>query len=184
MKLIRLTILILFINGCTYIGSDKTYWCGDHACLNKDEREEYFKKTMIVEIRDIDTNSDKKSIKNRKKLLKEAKLEKSKRIKEEKKIKLKKKKLEKKARLDEKKKLIEEKKLQKEVKKRQEKEYLKKIKKEKANTDKVNKNDENILSKKANKKKEVEISSFYKLVEAIMEKNSLKPFPDINDIPE
>ena len=25
------------------------YWCGDHPCINKKEKEAYFKKTMIVE---------------------------------------------------------------------------------------------------------------------------------------
>ena len=27
------------------------YWCGDHPCINKKEKEAYFKKTMIVEIK-------------------------------------------------------------------------------------------------------------------------------------
>ena len=43
------SILILF--GCS---SNKTvYWCGDHQCLNKKEKEAYFKKTMIVEVREV-----------------------------------------------------------------------------------------------------------------------------------
>ena len=29
----------------------KVYWCGDHPCINKKEREAYFKKTMIVEVK-------------------------------------------------------------------------------------------------------------------------------------
>ena len=27
------------------------YWCGDHPCINKKEKEAYFKKTMIVEVK-------------------------------------------------------------------------------------------------------------------------------------
>ena len=30
-----------------------TYWCGDHPCINKKEREAYFKKTMVVETKNI-----------------------------------------------------------------------------------------------------------------------------------
>ena len=29
------------------------YWCGDHACINKKEKESFFKKTMIVEKREL-----------------------------------------------------------------------------------------------------------------------------------
>ena len=29
------------------------YWCGDHPCINKKEKEAYFKETMIVEVRDL-----------------------------------------------------------------------------------------------------------------------------------
>ena len=49
------------IVGC---GSSNTvYWCGDHQCINKKEREAYFKKTMIVEVRDTkDFESENKSI--------------------------------------------------------------------------------------------------------------------------
>ena len=30
----------------------KVYWCGDHPCINKKEKEAYFKKTMIVEAKE------------------------------------------------------------------------------------------------------------------------------------
>ena len=29
------------------------YWCGDHPCINKKEKEAYFKKNMIVEKRNL-----------------------------------------------------------------------------------------------------------------------------------
>ena len=47
-KFIFITILLL-ISSCTK--KNIVYWCGDHACVNKDEKESYFKKTMIVEVK-------------------------------------------------------------------------------------------------------------------------------------
>ena len=43
-KLFYLTIFFVII-GCS---SNKIiYWCGDHPCINKTEKEAYFEKTMI-----------------------------------------------------------------------------------------------------------------------------------------
>ena len=39
------------IISCT--SNKNVYWCGDHPCINKKEKEEYFKKTMIIEIKDL-----------------------------------------------------------------------------------------------------------------------------------
>ena len=36
------------------------YWCGDHACINNKEKKAYFKKTMIVEKRDLVRRNDEK----------------------------------------------------------------------------------------------------------------------------
>ena len=50
---VRLSFQFLF---CLLVGcsSGKTvYWCGDHACKNKKEKEAYFKEHMTVEIRNI-----------------------------------------------------------------------------------------------------------------------------------
>ena len=102
-----------------------TYWCGDHPCINKKEREAYFKKTMIVEIKDLKSDKsknnsgieriikqakldEKKRIKNKKDLAKQAKLEEKRLIKEEKY-------LVKKARLEEKRRIKEEKDLAKQI---------------------------------------------------------------------
>ena len=91
------------------------YWCGDHPCINKAEKEAYFKKTMIVDFREFKKNdkdeqsklnkileeakkNEKKRISDERVLKKEAKI-KSKRLKKEKKAKLKKKKLNKKKRV-------------------------------------------------------------------------------------
>ena len=52
--------LILFSFLVLNCSSNKTvYWCGDHPCINKKERESYFKKTMIIEIRDLEKNKKK-----------------------------------------------------------------------------------------------------------------------------
>ena len=51
MKYIIILIFSFFLISCS---SRKTvYWCGDHACINKKEKEAYFKKTMIVEVKEI-----------------------------------------------------------------------------------------------------------------------------------
>ena len=92
--LIILTLFILSI-GCS---SNTVFWCGDHQCKNKKEKKEYFKKTMIEEIRDVNKNKKRKMSeferitelniseqnKNFKKIEKEKKIIEKKRIKEEK----------------------------------------------------------------------------------------------------
>ena len=47
-NLFFLFILLMIINCSSNKG---VYWCGDHPCKNKKEKEAYFKKTMIVEIK-------------------------------------------------------------------------------------------------------------------------------------
>ena len=58
MKLFVYLIIILILSNCSTNRS--VYWCGDHACINNKEKEAYFKKTMIVEIRMLN-KSNKKS---------------------------------------------------------------------------------------------------------------------------
>ena len=43
--------IFIFIVACS--GGKGVYWCGDHPCINKKEKESYFKKTMIVEVKQI-----------------------------------------------------------------------------------------------------------------------------------
>ena len=38
--------IFFFIISCT--SSKGVYWCGDHPCINKKEKEAYFNNTMIV----------------------------------------------------------------------------------------------------------------------------------------
>ena len=148
---IFLYIFILLL--CFSCSTKESYWCGDHACVSKSEKEAYFKKTMTVEIKnntkskdktDITNiekiiNSQKKNTKEEKYLSKQAKIEKKRNIKEEKRI--------------AKQKKIKSKKLVKEMK--------------------------SIASKNI----EFTLSNFDKIVKKIRNKNNFKDFPDINDLP-
>ena len=49
MKYLFFIISCFFLISCS--NNKSVYWCGDHACINKKEKEAYFKKTMIVEKR-------------------------------------------------------------------------------------------------------------------------------------
>jgi len=123
MKYLILLIFSLLLFACS--NGKKVYWCGDHACINNKEKEAYFKKTMIVEIRELSKQNkkskseleiikkqagleQKKEIKNEKELAKQARLDEKSRLKEEKE-------LAKQARKDEKRRLKEEKKLAKQA---------------------------------------------------------------------
>ena len=99
MKNYLFVLLFFFIISCA--SSNRVYWCGDHPCINKKEKEAYFKKTMIVEVRD----SKKKNYENKteiEKLSQQARINENKRIKNEKTLK-------KQTKLDEKKRIKEEK---------------------------------------------------------------------------
>tara|TARA_B100001123_G_C15168315_1_gene970315 strand:- start:171 stop:782 length:612 start_codon:yes stop_codon:yes gene_type:complete len=202
MKIYIMIFLFFLTTSCT--STNKVYWCGDHPCINKKEKEAYFKKTMIVEIRNIDDNKKKSSEieklieqahkDEKKRILKEKSLEKQAKLKEKRKIK-EEKELAKQAKLEEKRKIKEEKELAKQAKLeekrriKEDKELEKKIKKDKK---KVNKVKNNEIIKKQKKTTEVTSNSqsksfstqqFNELVEKITKKNSFKEFPDINDIP-
>ena len=65
MKIFFFISFFFLLYSCT---NNKTvYWCGDHACINKKEKEAYFKKTMIVEIRELSKKDIKESLSNIKK---------------------------------------------------------------------------------------------------------------------
>ena len=57
MKHLILLTFMLLLFACS--NGKKVYWCGDHACINKKEREAYFKKTMIVEVRELNKQNKK-----------------------------------------------------------------------------------------------------------------------------
>ena len=50
MKYLILLIFSLLLFSCS--NGKRVYWCGDHACINNKEKESYFKKTMVVEIKE------------------------------------------------------------------------------------------------------------------------------------
>ena len=51
MKTLFFIIIYFLLFGCS---KDRiVYWCGDHACVSQAEKEAYFKKTMIVEVRKL-----------------------------------------------------------------------------------------------------------------------------------
>ncbi len=116
--------VLLLILSCT--NNKGVYWCGDHPCINNKEKEAYFKKTMIVEIKE----SKKESYKNNSeidKLLQQARVDEKERIMSEKEL-LKKAKLDKKRRIKDEKELLKEAKLDEKRRIKDEKELLKQAK--------------------------------------------------------
>ena len=51
MKLILYLSCVVLIYSCST--QKGVYWCGDHPCINKKERESYFKNNMIVEFKEL-----------------------------------------------------------------------------------------------------------------------------------
>ena len=203
--------IFFFIISCT--NSKSVYWCGDHPCINKKEKEAYFKKTMIVEIRDLNKGNyknkseiekllqqtqidEKKVIKNEKELAKQAKLEEKRRIKNEKEL-AKQAKLEEKRRIKNEKELAKQAQLEEKRRIKEEKELKKEIKQEEEKLAKVEKRtSKKKISKKRKKPSEegvelntnienvkINLNKFSELVEKITKQNSFRPYPDINDIP-
>ena len=173
-KYIFLTISI-FIFGCS-VGKG-VYWCGDHPCINNKEKEAYFKKTMIVEVRNYNKGkiNDNSEIE---KLLDQAKLDEKRRI-------LSEKELAKQIKLDEKNRIKEEKELAKQIE-IDEKKMINENSKSQEQTDLGEKGqNEKKIIKATSFTENIEISSnkFSELVEKINKKNSSRSYPDINDIP-
>ena len=200
MRNLFLPFLLLMIISCS--NNKGVYWCGDHPCINKKEKEAYFKKTMIVEIKKLDkkdkkSNSEiekiiqqakadeKKRIKKEKNLAQEAKLEEKRRIKEQKALK-------KQAKLEEKRRIKEQKALEKQAKLKKKRS----IEEEKNLAKKIKHDEKKIIKEKKIKPKQsakvesqindatIDSSNFNKLVEKIINKNTPRDYPDINDIPD
>ena len=170
-------VFVLFLNlSCS--GNKSVYWCGDHACINKNEKEAYFKKTMIIEKRSVNSKNyknnseinkiieqakinEKERISSEKKLLKEEKLNRKKQIKNEKEF-------AKKSKKEQKKLLKKEKKLAKLAKKKEKKQI---------------KNEKKVTKKYSVDKKNLNIN-FEKIVQQITDRSSIKDYPDINNLPE
>ena len=167
--------VFFLIFSCT--NNKSVYWCGDHPCINNKEKEAYFKKTMIVEVRELKKENN-KDISEFDKLLKQAQVDEKKRIMSEKE-------LIKQSMLDEKRRIKEEKELAKQVRLD-----------EKSNKDNILKDEKKLskkeVSKTENKETAINIdivstnissAEFKELVERITMKNKFRPFPNIDDIP-
>lgn len=149
-------LLLLLTYACS---SNKTvYWCGDHECVNKKEKNAYFKKNMIVEKKVLNQKNKQDTI-DYEKILNQAKISEKERIKNEKEL--------------VKQIKLENKRLKKEEKKRIKREKKNK-KQKKANIKKRLKNDEKV---------DLASSKFSDLKKKIINNNKSRPFPNINDIP-
>ena len=194
MKNLFFLFILFMIASCS--SNKGVYWCGDHPCINKKEKEAYFRKAMIVEIKNLKNKNykdnseiekimqevqskDKKIIKDEKDFTKQAKLEKKRQIKEERN-------LAKQIKLEEKKRIKEERNLAKQIK-LEEKKRIKNIKK--SSKREINVNKEKQLKKNteleaAITNTEIKLGKFSELVEKITKKNTFRTYPDINDIPK
>jgi len=192
MRKLLLFLIFLIIISCT--NNKNVYWCGDHPCINNKEKEAYFKRTMIVEIKEI-KKKDSKSVHETKKIMQQAKLEEKRRIKEEKDL-VKQAKLEEKRRINEEKDLAKQAKLEEKRRIKEEKDLVKKLEQE----EKILNNKKKVYKKEiVNNQKEkfeksveldvnivnfkIEFNKFRELVEKITKRNTFRPYPDINDIP-
>ena len=175
MKNLFFLFMLLMIISCS--ANKGVYWCGDHSCKNKKEKEAYFKKTMIVEIK-TSKNKNYKNNSEIEKIMQEAQSKAKKIIKDEKD-------LAKQTKLEEKMRIKEEKNLAKQIK-LEEKMRIKD--KKKSSKRKI------VVNQKKQLKKSIELnastenikivpSKFSELIKKITKKNILRPYPDINDVP-
>ena len=178
MKYFFLLLIAFLFSNCS--SNNEVYWCGDHACVNKKEKEFYFKEKMIVE---------KRLVKKEEKLSKDKKDEIMKMIREKEKSKSKKRKEKNEEILISKKVTGKTDKLEPssnqavftkkeclswDMKKRS----LKECFKFQSSKEKIKSEDKSILSTDNVKSS----SEFNELVEKITKENMSKPYPDINNI--
>ena len=190
MKILSILILSLLVFNCSS-GGKKVFWCGDHACINKKERQAYFKKNLIVEVKELKSRSKEEKL-EMEKILSEARINEKKRINNEK-ISIKETKLNEKIKKREQKLLKKEegKKRKAYIKeqKRLEKEKLKKAKMNKKKQQVVTKKEKNKFFKKKNKvneplNNEENVNTFGNIVKKIINRNKGKSYPDINTLGE
>ena len=106
MKILTFIILFLIISSCA--NRNKTFWCGDHPCINIKERKAYFKENLIIEVRELN-KKNKEEMSKIEKIIKQTRISEKKRTREEKKI-------SKQIKAEERRKLEEEKELAKKMK--------------------------------------------------------------------
>ena len=182
MKIYIYFIILIFIISCS---TDKgVYWCGDHACANNKEKESYFKKMMIVEVRNLNKNNNEPDSVNEK-ILNQSKTKREKIIIEEKKV-------QEMTNLEEEQRAKDEIEIEKQIElqekklAKQEKELEEKINlEEEEKIISENKKEENLSSiNKEVKNSEISSKEFDELVENILIRNSTRSYPKINDIPK
>jgi len=158
MKFLYFLLIFILFSNCS--GNKSVYWCGDHACVNEKERIAYFKKNMMIEIKDA-TKSTKEDLKRKKEIQKQVKIENKRNRKIEKELK-------KRVKLEKKIKLNEEKKSKSPTK------VVNLTKKIETNNKKViyKENTELIKDK-----------DFNSIAKKIMDTNKNKSYPDINNVP-
>ena len=177
----KLIIYIIFFTLITSCSSNKiTYWCGDHACINKKEKKAYFKKTMIVEVKNSN-NTKEKSISEIEKIRKRSKKEEAKRIDEEKSL-AKLEKINQKRKIKEQKTLAKQNKLKEKRLKKEEKDLAKALATEEKLLKKREKYEKKSLLKdlKLNKKKQkktlIKKSNDIEKIKDLIENQESKPF--------
>ena len=191
MKKITLFLCIFLMFGCQ--SQKKVYWCGDHPCVNKKEKKAYFKKNMIVEVKQLGKNY-RKNDSEMEKIIAQAKLAEKKRIKDEKDL-AKQERLEEKRRIKNEKNLVKQERLEEKRRLKEEKVLAKQARSEEKNLKKQIKVEEKNLKKNETKSKkreilissqmeDLDITNFKTISEKIVKKNSNKPYPDINGMPK
>ena len=182
MKYFLYFLFVVLLVGCN--NNKKVYWCGDHACVNKSEKEAFFKKTMIVEVRNISKNNKDKKLSNIELIKKEFSIEDESKVNEKKLSKLpqnkelsksEKRRIAKNIKLEKKRKIKEE----KIIAKRKYKEEKERLKKAKALAKKSKKKDSKKVTFGSNGLT-IDSVTFKKLVEKVKTQNVNKPYPDIN----
>jgi len=156
MKLLFFLAGFLLLLSCG--GHETVYWCGEHACVNKKERESYFKKTMIVEIREVKDKKNKKIMSEFEKIKKQSGLVED-NLSNERKENIELKDNENKSKIENDKELIKQVKLEQKMRIKEEKELAKEIRLE----EKRRLKEEKKLKKKAKLEKKLEAKRQKKL---------------------
>tara|TARA_Y100000590_G_C15217329_1_gene824854 strand:- start:37 stop:597 length:561 start_codon:yes stop_codon:yes gene_type:complete len=186
MKTFIFFLILIFITSCS--SNKSVYWCGDHACSNNKEKENYFKKTMIVEVRNLDKEKN-NDVSVNEKIINQSKTEKNKLANTEKKI-------DQEINLEEKLVTIDEDEIQEqiEIQEQMKKQAEERAKEEKDLKEQIKLEERSEIKKKHEKTSstfakivEIEESSsknFDEIVEKILIRNSTRSYPKINDIPK
>ena len=161
MRILFFIIVSLIIVSCS--SNKQVYWCGDHQCVNSNEKEKYFEENMIVEVKIIEKRS-KEDLSSIDKILQQGDLN-NKKLKKD---------------------ISKQKNIVIKELTREEKRLAKKALKEEKRLAKVSRKKEtgkNVVISKKNTDKIINFSGdFNEQVSKILAKNKSKAYPDLNDI--